>query len=266
MKIFLLALLPGLGLLAPAAPPSARTGAGPGSFSPPPTLPAAPAASAVGLRSRVDALAERALHALDGAIVRQSHSAALRSAFEAYFAYRGAHPEQAAKPYLYYVDFGLPATEPRGYIFDMDALRLVEGPFTVSHGSGSAPGGTAVPTRFSNRPGSNATSLGLYLTLETYGFRGKAGGRAYRSTGLRLRGLSAPFNGAARSRGIVVHGAPYVTARRAGRSHGCPAMELARAELLLPLLAGGSLVFHFSPRDPDWLAGDPWLDADRATQ
>jgi len=82
------------------------------------------------------------------------------------------------------VDFGLPATEPRGYIFDMDALRLVEGPFTVSHGSGSPPGGTAVPTRFSNRPGSNATSLGLYLTLETYGFRGKAGGRAYRSTGL----------------------------------------------------------------------------------
>ena len=122
--------------------------------------------------------------------MRQSHSAALRSAFEAYFAYRGAHPEQVAKPYLYYVDFGLPATEPRGYIFDMDALRLVEGPFTVSHGSGSAPGGTAVPTRFSNRPGSNATSLGLYLTLETYGFRGKAGGRAYRSTGLRLRGLS----------------------------------------------------------------------------
>lgn len=70
------------------------------------------------------------------------------------------------------------------------------------------PGGTSVPTRFSNRPGSNATSLGLYLTLETCEFRGKASGRAYRSTELRLRGLSAPFNGAARSRGIVVHGAP----------------------------------------------------------
>ena len=91
-----------------------------------------------------------------------------------------------------------------------------------------------MPTRFSNRQGSNSTSLGLYLAQETYGFSGKAGGRRYTSVGLRMKGLSGRFNSAARARGVVAHGAPYVTASRAGRSEGCPAMEQARARKLLP--------------------------------
>jgi hypothetical protein len=81
-----------------------------------------------------------------------------------------------------------------------------------------------MPT-WSNRPGSNATSLGLYLTQETYAFRGTSNGSPYSSIGLRLTGVSGRFNSAARSRGIVVHGAPYVTPEKAGRSEGCPAME-----------------------------------------
>jgi hypothetical protein len=116
-----------------------------------------------------------------------------------------------------------------------------------------------VPTVFSNVPGSHASSLGLYLTRETYAFRGRAGGRAYRSVGLRLRGESGAFNDAAEERGIVVHGAPYVTASGAGRSEGCPAMEPERAERLLPLLAGGSVVFIYSPRDARWLREGPWV-------
>jgi hypothetical protein len=212
-----------------------------------PTLPAAPAA------------VDEALKALSFHVVDSSHPEALRTAFQAYFNYREARPGQVRKPYLYFVDLGLDNRTPRGYVFDMDELTLVEGPFTVAHGNGSSSSANGVPTSFSNRPGSKASSLGLYLAQGTYTFRGKAGGRAYTSVGLRMRGESGDFNGAARDRGIVAHGAPYVTAQRAGRSEGCPAMEPARAARLLPLIANGGVVFLYSPRDAHWLRDDPWI-------
>ena len=187
------------------------------------------ASSPARAKSAAAVQAELALEVLATRVRVQSHSDALHSAFEAYFNYRETHAEEIRKPYLYYVDFGLAATEPRGYIFDMVALEVVEGPFTVAHGRGSVTSGSIVPTLFSNRPGSNATSLGLFLTQETYSFSGKSGGQSYRSVGLRMRGLSGIFNSKARERGVVIHGAPYVTASKAGRSEGCPAMEPDRA-------------------------------------
>lgn len=202
-----------------------------------------------------------ALSLLERRVPRRSHPAALRIAFQAYWNFRRAHPEQVRKPYLYFVDYGLDSREPRGYLFDMDRLELVEGPFPVAHGRGSASGAHGVPTRFSNLQNSNSTSLGLYVAEETYAFRGTSGGRRYQSIGLRLRGVSGKFNSAARRRGIVVHGAPYVTATKAGRSEGCPAMEPDRAERIIPMIANGGVVFHFSPRDASWMRDDPWITA-----
>jgi hypothetical protein len=199
-----------------------------------------------------------ALEALRGGVATTSHERALEDAFRSYFAYRAEHPGAVRKPYLYFVDYGLPATARRGYLFDMNALRIVEGPFTVAHGRGSSTDRYGVPDRFSNVPGSAATSLGLYLTQETYAFRGTSGGRAYRSVGLRLKGLSDGYNSNARMRGVVAHGAPYVTSARAGRSEGCPAMEESRAQRLLPRLADGGMVFLFAP-DPRWMGHDPWV-------
>jgi len=77
---------------------------------------------------------------------------------------------------------------------------------------------------------------------------------------MRLDGVSTGFNDAAFARGVVAHGAPYVTPTRAGRSEGCPAMEPQRAAELLPKLANGSLVFLYAPNSK-WLAGDPWVTA-----
>lgn len=211
---------------------------------------------------RAEESTERALNTLYRLVPVQSHPSALRYAFEAYYSYRELNPEEIRKPYLYFVDFGLPSTEPRGYVFDMDKLSIVEGPFTVAHGRGSARGTAPVPTQFSNRPGSNATSLGLFVAAETYDFRGKSAGRSYRSVGLRMDGVSGGFNSAARRRGVVVHGAPYVTADKAGRSEGCPAMESDRAQRLLPMLAGGSLVFLYSPVDREWLKLEPWVEGE----
>jgi hypothetical protein len=204
-----------------------------------------------------DAELVNALTSLGAAVHTRSHPRALEDAFRSYFAYRAANPEARVKPYLYFVDYGLPSTTPRGYLFDMAALRVVEGPFTVAHGRGSAAEG-GVPRRFSNRFGSATTSLGLYVAQELYAFRGTSAGQAYRSIGLRLSGVSGAYNSNARARGVVAHGAPYVTASRAGRSEGCPAVEPARAQRLLPKLAHGGLVFLFAP-DARWMSSDPWL-------
>jgi len=87
---------------------------------------------------------------------------------------------------------------------------------------------------------------------------GLAGGRLYHSIGLRLDGVSDGFNDNALARRVVAHGAPYVTATKAGRSEGCPAMDQARAQRLLPKLANGGMVFLFAP-DVKWLSSDPWL-------
>jgi hypothetical protein len=215
---------------------------------------------ALALAGRADAphalRVEAAVGVLEARVERMSRPDALRRAMQAYYGYRAAHPEKVRKPYLYFVDYGLDAHTPRGWVFDMDRLEVVDGPFTVAHGRGSA--GDGVPVRFSNRKGSNATSLGLYVAQETYAFRGTSGGQGYRSVGLRLAGVSGLFNSAARARGVVVHGAPYVTPDRAGRSEGCPAMEQDRAQRLIPLISNGGLVFLYSPLDPEWLRADPW--------
>ena len=247
-------VLSGAGESAPAATPVAAAVSSAPSAEPGPA--AAPDTGADAVASAV----ESALDALAPVVVESSHPDALRAAFRAYFSYRAAHEDRVRKPYLYFVDYGLGNATPRGYVFDMDALTLIEGPFTVAHGRGSSRGRNGVPTRFSNRPGSAATSLGLYLTQETYGFVGHAGGRTYRSVGLRLAGLSGEFNDAARARGVVAHGAPYMSARDAGRSEGCPALEERRAQRLLPMIANGSLVFLYSPNDPVWAEQDPWVN------
>jgi hypothetical protein len=189
-----------------------------------------------------------------------SRPVALESAFKSYFAYKAAHPEKVHKPYLYFVDYGLPSTEARGYVFNMNSLTIVDGPFTVAHGRGSSVSQYGVPTRFSNASNSHATSLGLYITQATYGFNGHAGGQAYSSIGLRLQGVSTGFNDNALARRVVAHGAPYVTPTKAGRSEGCPAMEPSRAQKLLPKLAEGAMVFLFAP-DENWMSRDPWLTA-----
>lgn len=201
-----------------------------------------------------------ALRAFQRVVRPLSDSRALSDAFGSYFAYKAAHPNDIKKPYLYFVDYGLPSTTPRGYVFDMRSLEIVDGPFMVAHGRGSSATKYGVPTRFSNAPGSNATSLGLYVAQDTYDFHGKTGGQSYASLGLRLQGVSTGYNDNALARKVVAHGAPYVTQTGAGRSEGCPAMEPTRARRLLPALANGGMVFLFAP-DADWMKRDPWVMA-----
>jgi hypothetical protein len=215
---------------------------------------AAPVDSAVATLAKATAVSNplasktaAALQALASAVRPLSHPKALETAFRSYFAYSTAHPDEVKKPILYFVDYGLPSTEPRGYVFDMSTLAVLEGPFTVAHGRGSSATQYGVPTRFSNAPGSAMTSLGLYVAQGLYQFVGHTGGQTYSSVGLRLQGVTPGYNDRALARGVVAHGAPYVSAAKAGRSEGCPAMEQQRARRVLPELANGGMVFLFAP-------------------
>jgi hypothetical protein len=203
---------------------------------------------------------KNALAALAAAVRPLSHPKALEDAFHSYFAYKAMHPNDVKKPLLYFVDYGLPSTTARGYVFNMNTLKIVDGPFTVAHGRGSSSAPTGIPTRFSNGSGSSMTSLGLYVAKSIYAFTGHNSGSTYSSVGMRLDGKSQGFNDKAFARGVVAHGAPYVTPTRAGRSQGCPAMEPARAAKLLPQLADGGMVFLFAP-DANWMSKDQWVNA-----
>ncbi len=209
----------------------------------------------------LDGPIEAALRALSGSVSNSSHRSALLFAVRACVNFTMTHGGRMGNPHLYFVDYGLDNRTRRGYVFNMSTRSLVDGPFSVAHGSGSSTHRNGVPTVFSN--GRYASSLGLYRTANTYSFTGHytaSGGAStqYTATAVRLDGLSGRFNDRARVRGVVMHTAPYVTANDSGTSLGCPAVEEARRNLVLTMAAGG-LVFLFSPNDQDWMDNDPWV-------
>ena len=137
------------------------------------------------------------------------------------------------------VDFTQPSSVPRFHLVDV-ARRRIERSLLVAHGSGSDPSATGMVQRFSNQPGSNASSRGAYLTANPYfGQHGRS---------QRLIGLDAD-NNMAFDRAIVIHGADYVDpaliARqgRIGRSQGCFAFEQREIATVLELLGEGRLIY-----------------------
>src|SRR5690606_23008344 len=90
-----------------------------------------------GMPTPIGMTVETAAARLGAQMPQQSHPEALGYAFRAYFNYKAAYPSEVRNPYLYFVDFGLDSETPRGYVFDMNALTIVEGPFNVAHGNGS---------------------------------------------------------------------------------------------------------------------------------
>lgn len=137
------------------------------------------------------------------------------------------------------VDFSLPSHQKRFHLVDVEGGRIIAS-YLVAHGRGSDLGNSGWATRFSNRPGSNASSQGSYRIGDLY--YGKHG----RSR--RLHGLD-PENSLAFQRAIVIHGASYVDAGmaadqgRIGRSLGCFAVEQNEIDLVLDRLGSGRLLF-----------------------
>lgn len=138
-------------------------------------------------------------------------------------------------------DFSQPSTSKRLFVIDLDARQIVHKSL-VAHGKNS---GLLYANSFSNQPETNKSSLGFYLTMDTY--KGEHG------ISLRLKGLEKNINDKAYDRAIVMHGASYVSEKFAtkngflGRSLGCPAIPDALAGPIIHSIKNGTVLFIYHP-------------------
>jgi hypothetical protein len=146
-----------------------------------------------------------------------------------------------ASDLLTVIDYSLPSRERRLWVLDTETGTVLEREL-VAHGNQT---GGDIATAFSNRAGSNQSSLGTFVTGKTYiGKHGKS---------LRLHGLDEGLNDRAFDRAIVVHGADYVNEGiigqlgRLGRSQGCPALSPAASARIIDMIKDGSVVFSYHP-------------------
>lgn len=144
------------------------------------------------------------------------------------------------KKYIAIVDFTQDSTKKRFFLIDIFNKKIVYNDL-VAHGMNT---GEKEAEHFSNEEDSHMSSLGFYVTGETY----------YGSNGysLKLDGLDKGLNDNARKRDIVIHGASYVSENsiaemnRIGRSWGCPALSPTISEDVIEKLKGGNLLFVYA--------------------
>ncbi|HSH52892.1 MAG TPA: murein L,D-transpeptidase catalytic domain family protein [Bacteroidales bacterium] len=139
------------------------------------------------------------------------------------------------------IDFSITSTQKRLYILDIKNQKLLKKTL-VAHGMNT---GNLLAEFFSNESESLKSSLGLYITQETY-----FGNHGY---SLRIKGVSKGFNDNAEERAIVIHGAEYVshdfieTYGRIGRSFGCPALPIDETNEIIDLIKNGSCLYIYHP-------------------
>jgi hypothetical protein len=144
------------------------------------------------------------------------------------------------KKFLTIVDMSLSANTERMFIIDMEKRILVDKKL-VAHGMKT---GDEFASDFSNEQSSHKSCLGFFITGELYNGR--------HDLSMKLDGQEYS-NDNARSRGVVVHGADYVSCEyiesngRLGRSFGCPAIDKNGYEETVNKLQGGSCYFIYYP-------------------
>ena len=144
------------------------------------------------------------------------------------------------KEILTIIDFSKPSTEERMFVLDMKNRTLLFQTI-VSHGRNS---GNNYARKFSNIHGSFQSSLGFYLTANTY-----MGANGY---SLVIEGLEKGINDQAKARAVVIHGADYCSkdfirrTGRLGRSYGCPALPREVNQAIIDTIKDGSLLFIYA--------------------
>lgn len=138
------------------------------------------------------------------------------------------------KDLLIVVDFKAHSSKKRQYVIDLRSGEVEA--MLVTHGKNSDRNNDGYATDFSNTVDSLQSSLGFYLTAESY--FGKYG------YSLRLDGLS-DTNSRARERAIVIHPADYVrdNGKKIGRSFGCLAVDPKLSEDYINNVKDGTLIF-----------------------
>lgn len=141
------------------------------------------------------------------------------------------------------LDFDQPSYKKRMYVIDLKNEKVLFNTW-VAHGKNT---GNVTAEYFSNKMGSLQSSLGLYVTDETY-----IGENGY---SLKLIGLD-DTNYNAEERSIVLHGADYVSQQTInavgsiGRSWGCPAVSRKLCKPIIDKIKGGSCFFIYNHRYP----------------
>lgn len=144
------------------------------------------------------------------------------------------------------IDFRLHSTKKRFWLIDLKTKTVLHHTY-VAHGENS---GKEYAFEFSNQVSSHKSSLGFYITQETY--IGKNG------LSLRLQGIEHGFNTNARERYVVLHGATYATKAYIkkngilGNSEGCPAVPMGEHKKIIALAKGGTALFIYFP-DSEYL-------------
>lgn len=144
------------------------------------------------------------------------------------------------KEILTIIDFSLSSTQKRMWVLDMKNNEVLIHS-VVSHGKNT---GDEFATKFSNTLNSLQSSLGFYVTGETY-----FGGNGY---SLFIDGMEKEFNSRARERYVVIHGAAYANPEsianmgRLGRSYGCPAVPTAITNEFIDTIKDKSVVYIHS--------------------
>lgn len=135
-------------------------------------------------------------------------------------------------------DFDAASSSPRFHMLDVASGKVTS--LLVAHGRGSDPSHTGWLQRFSNQPGSAASSSGAFVTAEEYhGNHGRS---------RRIDGLD-PTNSNARARAVVIHGAWYAERSmiaqhgKLGRSEGCFAFGESDLAQVMERLGPGRLIY-----------------------
>lgn len=145
------------------------------------------------------------------------------------------------KNILTLVDFSLSSNTKRLWVIDIDTNTILYNSL-VAHGRNT---GEEFAHSFSNSNSSYKSSLGFYVTGETY--KGKHG------MSLKLDGLEKGINDNARERGVVIHAANYVSNafiknnKRLGRSQGCPAIPEESLKEIVNTIKNKSCLFIYHP-------------------
>jgi hypothetical protein len=155
------------------------------------------------------------------------------------------------------IDFERPSRQKRLWVIDLKKQTVLFHTL-VAHGKNT---GADLAQNFSNQEGSEKSSLGFYVTGQTY--QGKHG------LSLKLHGQDPGYNTNAASRSVVVHGADYVSEEfvrqhgRLGRSQGCPALPVGQSSAIIRAIKGGGVIFAHGPSEvryqSNWLRPDPAL-------
>jgi hypothetical protein len=187
-----------------------------------------------------------------GSAARLSYEV-FNKAYQGFINLRNAGKLNTLKEIITICDFSLSSSKARLWIIDLKNKKVLFNTW-VAHGRGS---GGEYANAFSNNSGSHQSSIGFYVTAETYpGVHG---------TSLRLLGMDKGYNDAASDRGIVVHGADYVSEKIAkdndfmGRSWGCPAVPANLSGPIINTIKDGTCLFIYYPQK-DYLQASAWLN------